>query len=43
MADFVRLRKDEEKKGEKKKLSQFLKSHISGMVEAIRSIWYVEY
>ena len=33
MAVFVSIRKDEEKK--MKKLSQFLKSHISGTLEAI--------
>ena len=37
MADFIRLQNTEEKEGGKKtkKLSQYLKSHISGMVEAI--------
>ena len=36
MAVFVSVQKDEEKEGEKtKKLSQFLKSHISGMLETI--------
>ena len=35
MAVFVFVRKDEEKKT--KKLSQFLKSHISGMLKRFRS------
>ena len=44
MAGFVRLRKDgkkeeKKKKGKTKKLSQFLKSHISGTVETISCIF----
>ena len=35
MAVFVRLRKDEEKEEKTKKLSKFLKSHISGTLEVI--------